>query len=131
MAYSNQGRFRGQVSFLRRQYLQEGNLPFTDILSEETVKQALTAVGACWLDRIYSPIVTLQVFLGQVLSADHSCRSAVARFIAHLLSHGQRACSAATCRRLAKQPLVRSARSGQWLRTRLLHVAAENGQRFF
>ena len=35
------------------------------------------------MDRIYSPLVTLWVFLGQVLSADHSCRAAVARLIAH------------------------------------------------
>ena len=96
MGYSNQGRFRQQVSFLRHQFLQEGNLPFTDVLSEEMVKQALTAVGACWLDRVYSPLVTLWVFLGQVLSEDHSCRKAVARLIAHRLSQGQRACSAVT-----------------------------------
>ena len=68
MRNCNQGRFRDQVSFLRRQFLQDGGLPFTDVLSEETVVQALTAVGACWLDRIYSPLVTLWVFLGQVLA---------------------------------------------------------------
>jgi len=96
MAHSNHGRFRQQVSFLRRQFLQEGNLPFTDVLSEAMVKQALTAVGACWLDRIYSPLVTMWVFVGQVLSEDHSCRKAVACLIAHRLSQGQRACSALT-----------------------------------
>jgi hypothetical protein len=36
------------------------------------------------------------VFLSQVLSADHSCRAAVARFIAHLLSRGEKPCSAQT-----------------------------------
>ncbi len=49
-----------------------------------------------WVDRIYSPLVTLWVFLGQVLSADHSCRAAVARLIAHRLSRGERSCSAET-----------------------------------
>ncbi len=34
--------------------------------------------------------------LGQVLSADHSCRAAVARLIAHRLSRGERSCSAET-----------------------------------
>ena len=72
MHHSNRGRLCGQVNFLRRQFLQDGGLPFTDVLSEQTVAQALTAVGACWLDRIYSPLVTLWVFLGQVLSQDHS-----------------------------------------------------------
>ncbi|MEZ6146847.1 MAG: IS4 family transposase, partial [Planctomycetaceae bacterium] len=36
------------------------------------------------------------VFLGQVLSQDHSCRAAVARLIAHRVSRGQRPCSAET-----------------------------------
>jgi len=92
----NQGRFRQQVSFLRRQFLQDGDLPFCNILSEHVVSKALTAIETSWLDRIYSPLVTLWVFLGQVLSQDHSCRAAVARLIAHRVSRGQRPCSAET-----------------------------------
>jgi Transposase DDE domain len=92
----NHGRLQQQASFLRRQFLQDGDLPFTDVLSEELVAQALTATGVVWLDRIYSPLVTLWVFLGQVLSADHSCRAAVARLMAHRLSRGERPCSATT-----------------------------------
>src|SRR3954466_1308773 len=87
--------FRDQLSTLRRQFLQDGDLPFTDVLTEEVVAQALAAIHG-WLDRIFSPLVTLWVFLGQVLSADHSCRAAVARLIAHRLSRGQRPCSAET-----------------------------------
>ena len=96
MRYSNQGRFRQQVSFLRRQYLQDGDLPFSNVLSEQIVAQALTAIHAFWMDRIYSPLVTLWVFLGQVLSADHSCRAAVARLVAHRISRGQPPCSSET-----------------------------------
>src|SRR5262245_33793400 len=88
--------FRQQVRFLRRQFLQDNGLPFTDVLSVRTVERALTAVGAVWNDSIYTPLVTLWVFLGQVLSADHSCRGAVARLIAHRLSQGQSACSPRT-----------------------------------
>jgi len=95
MRHSSQGRFRHQVQFLRRQFLQDGDLPFTDVLTEEAISQALATVTG-WLDRIFSPLVTLWVFLGQVLSADHSCRAAVARLLAHRLSRGQRPCSAET-----------------------------------
>jgi hypothetical protein len=87
--------FREQLSTLRRQFLQDGDLPFTDVLTEEVIAQALAAVTG-WLDRIFSPLVTLWVFLAQVLSADHSCRAAVAHLIAHRLSRGQRPCSART-----------------------------------
>ena len=93
MRYSNPVSFRAQASFLRRQFLQDGALPFTNVLTEEAIAEALTALDG-WLDRIFSPLVTLWVFLGQVLSADASCRAAVARLIAHRVSRGQRPCSA-------------------------------------
>lgn len=95
MRNSNSGSVCEQVGFLRRQFLQDGDLPFTDILTQDVITPALAAVGV-WLDRVFSPLVTLWVFLGQVLSADHSCRAAVARLIAHRLAQGQRPCSAET-----------------------------------
>ena len=48
-------------------------------------------IKAPWKDRIFTPLVTLWVFLGQVLTADQSCRAAVARLIAHRVSQGLRA----------------------------------------
>src|SRR3954469_23675294 len=95
MCHSNRGAFRAQVNFLRRQFLQDGDLPFTNVLTEEVITQALAAITG-WLDRIFSPLVTLWVFLGQVLRADPSCRAAVARLRAHRLARGQRPCSAQT-----------------------------------
>jgi len=96
MSFSNHGRFRQHVRFLRQQFLQDGELPFTDVLSHGTVTQALKALSVVWLDRVYSPLVTLWIFLAQVLSQDHSCRAAVARLIAHRVSRGQLPCSAET-----------------------------------
>src|SRR4051794_16937962 len=95
MRHLHRGSFRQQVGFLRRQFLQDGDLPFTDILTQEVIEDALSALTG-WLDRIFSPLVTLWVFLGQVLGADHSCRAAVARLIAHRLAHGQSPCSPET-----------------------------------
>ena len=93
MRYVEHGRFRQQVRFLQCQFLQHSEMPFANVLSAETVSQALEAVGCCVLDRIYTPMVTLWVFLTQVLSADHSCRAAIARLIAHRISQGNRPCS--------------------------------------
>src|SRR4051794_26795609 len=87
--------FREQAGLLRRRFLQDGDLPFTDVLTEESIAQALSAIGG-WLDRIFSPLVTLSVFLGQVLSAAPSCRAPVPRLIAHRLAHGQTPCSPET-----------------------------------
>jgi hypothetical protein len=95
MRYSHRGGFRDQVSFFRRQFLQDGSLPFTDVLTEEVIADAQTTVGR-WLDRVFSPVVTLWVFVGQALAADQSCRAAVARLIAHRVALGLEPCSSET-----------------------------------
>ena len=57
MCHSHRGAFRNQVNFLRRQFLQDGDLPFTNVLTEEVSAQALAALTG-WLDRIFSPLLT-------------------------------------------------------------------------
>jgi hypothetical protein len=75
-------RLRHQADALRRQFLQDGGLPFAAVLTIAGIEEALREIKATWYDRIYTPLVTLRVFLGQVLNADQSCRAAVARLIA-------------------------------------------------
>jgi hypothetical protein len=90
------GRFRRQVEFLRMQFLQDGGLPFTDVLTAECISKIVEEIQLSWNECIYTPLVTLWVFLGQVLSADPSCGAAVARLIAHRVAQGLKACSAET-----------------------------------
>lgn len=91
-----QGRLRHQIDLLRHQFVQEGGLPFADVLSASGLEEALREIEATWNDRIYAPLMTLWVFLGQVLNADQSCRAAVARLIAHRVSRGLEPCSSET-----------------------------------
>src|SRR5215203_1406746 len=95
MRHHHPGAFRDHATFLRRQFLQDRGLPFTTVLTEDVIAHAMATLGN-WLDRVFPPLVTLWVFLGQVLSADHSCRAAVARLLAHRLARGQEPCSART-----------------------------------
>jgi hypothetical protein len=109
MRLSSKGRLRRQVDLLRQQFLQEGRLPFTEVLSSQCISQALEEIKASWNDRIFTPLVTLWVFLGQVLSADPSCRAAVARLIAHRISQGLPPCSSETgayCQARKRLPLA-------------------------
>jgi hypothetical protein len=92
----NQGRLRRQVDLLRQQFLQEGQLPFTEVLSSQCISRALDEIKAPWDDRIFTPLITLWVFLEQVLGTDHSCRAAVARLIAPRVSQGLEPCSSET-----------------------------------
>ena len=96
MRNSSHGRFREQVRFLRRQFLQDGDLPLSNVLSENIVSRVLESIDLCCVHNIYTPLVTLWVFLSQVLSQDHSCRAAVARLISHRISQGQSPCSPET-----------------------------------
>ena len=69
MRHHNHRSFRDQAAVLRRQFLQDGGgLPFTDVLTDDVLADALAAVGG-WLDRVFSPLVTLWVFLGLWLAA--------------------------------------------------------------
>jgi len=71
-------------------------LPFSALLPAEKVDRLLAEVNVEFRDRIYTPAVTLWMFLSQVLSSDHSCRDTVARLLAWRVAGGLSACSAGT-----------------------------------
>jgi Transposase DDE domain len=96
MRHHAPGCLRRQVDFLRQQFLQQDGLPFADVLPRADLQEAMTEIKATWKDRIFTPLVTLWVFLGQVLNADQSCRAAVARLIAHRVAQGLEPCSSET-----------------------------------
>jgi hypothetical protein len=52
---------RQPAALLRRQFLQDVGRPFADVLTEGVIADALATVGG-WLDRIFSPLVTLWVW---------------------------------------------------------------------
>ena len=68
-------------------------LPFHDILDARMVHDAMAEEGVTFRQRIYTPLVTLSLFLSQVLDPDHSCRAAVARLIVWLAIKGRKPCA--------------------------------------
>ena len=66
---------------------------FSKRLSAESVRFACERLQHEFRDRIFSPAITLWVFLAQVMSADHSCREAVAKLNFWRLSRGLAPCS--------------------------------------
>jgi hypothetical protein len=117
MAHASCGRRVRQVRRLSQQFADAPGLPFADLLSAEQVEQALHQEGYSFRDRLFGPLVTLWVFLSQALDPDHSCRAAVARFLAWRVARGKAACSAdagAYCKargRLPEGVLARLTRS--------------------
>ena len=89
-------RFSHQFNSFRQRWCQQRTLPFTDVLSAERVEALLVEEGVEFRESVFTPLVTLWTFLGQVFHPDHSCREAVARLIAFLVGQGQRPCAAGT-----------------------------------
>lgn len=84
--------FRSAVEQARR----HGDLFFAALLSEDRIHESLGDARLFWRGWVYTPAITVWVFLTQCLSQDHSCRDAVARLIAWRIACGQRPCSADT-----------------------------------
>lgn len=84
--------FRRAVAEARR----HGDLYFAALLPEDLINEALGKASSLWQGWIYTPAVTVWVFVSQCFSADHSCRDAVARHIAWRLAQGLDPCSAET-----------------------------------
>ncbi|HUG89764.1 MAG TPA: IS4 family transposase, partial [Planctomycetaceae bacterium] len=82
--------FRAAVTAARRQ----DGLYFAALLSQQRILDAISKASGTLEGWIYTPAVTVWVFLSQCLSADHSCRDAVARLLAWRVSRGLRSCSA-------------------------------------
>jgi hypothetical protein len=117
-----------------------GKLYFAGLLSEDHIHRAFGEARWLWQGWVYTPSVTVWVFLAQCLSPDHSCRDAVAQLIAWLVASGRQACSALTgaycsardglpeevCRQLARdtgRQVDEDAPSGwRWLGHRVLDV---------
>jgi hypothetical protein len=84
--------FRATVAEARR----HGDLYFAALLSQDRILKAFGVARAVWQGWVYTPAVTVWVFLSQCLSPDHSCRDAVARLIVWRLVRGLSPCSADT-----------------------------------
>jgi hypothetical protein len=95
-------------------------LPFHEILDTDMVESAMTSEGVQFKDRIYTPFVTLCLFLSQVLDQDHSCRAAVMRLILWMALNDRKPCSTETtsyCEARLRLPLK--------VIVRLVHATAE------
>jgi Transposase DDE domain len=71
---------RDQFVSQRNQLQRQEGLPFLAILSRPLVEAVCRRCSHQWRERIYTPWITLSLFLSQTLAADHSCEAAVDRF---------------------------------------------------
>jgi hypothetical protein len=92
---------------LRGKIARQEGMPFGDLLDLDWVAAIVREEVKVWRECVYTPLVTLQTFLAQVLSAEQCCMAAVARLLASLTSQGLKACSPKTdpyCKARARLP---------------------------
>jgi hypothetical protein len=93
MVHSISLRMAHQIDSLRKTFAQTSGLPFASLLSAEDLRRVFPQPGD---EPIYTPLVTLSMFLSQVFDADHSCCQVVARLLAQRALCGEAPCSAGT-----------------------------------
>jgi Transposase DDE domain len=80
LAQSRVASSRDQFDALRNRLRNQAGLPFLDLLCPRLVEDIARRCNHRWRNRIYTPWITLSLFLSQVLSDDPSCTEAVDRF---------------------------------------------------
>jgi hypothetical protein len=67
------------VRRLRQQFVQGSGVGLHNVLSAVELEQAVRQYAGLYRDRVYPPLRTLALFMGQALSQDGACQDAVAR----------------------------------------------------
>ena len=96
MPHRTQGRVFRQINVAQQRLAAKGGLPFSQLLDAQVVRKALDDAGVSFRDRLYTPCVTLWIFLSQVLDPIQCCLQAVLRFLAYQLARGSEPCSSET-----------------------------------
>lgn len=81
---------------IRKVVRKADSMVFFNLLTGPQLLEPLEALLPEFRERVYTPTVTLAMFLGQVLSADGSCQNAVDEAIVHRIVNGLPAASANT-----------------------------------
>jgi hypothetical protein len=117
MRHSARLRAQSQLKNAADACLGDKRFLFDQIFCNEWIKEILVVSGIDWRERVFSPLVTIWVFINQILSKDHSCRFAVASLIAPRSFQNLPIVSSATgayCKARARLPseIIRSLAKG-------------------
>ena len=95
-------------TLLKHQLSNSVGLPFSQVLSAQTIEQVCQDRHLAYRQTLLTPVVTLWMWLSQVLDTDKSLRNAVARLIAWSAASGSEVPSADTggyCKARQRLPL--------------------------
>jgi len=82
-------RIRQNIAMLKQQFLQGGTGVFDQFLGDQEIATVADELVEPHRERIYPPLDTLRLFVGQVLSADRACQDVVGRRLSERVAQGQ------------------------------------------
>ena len=83
---------RGAIA-LRQQFAQQAGSVFSRVLGAAEIAAVVAAHVNDYRERIYSPLDTLRLFIGQVLSSDRACQDVVGRRLSERTAQGKSTCT--------------------------------------
>jgi hypothetical protein len=119
-------RARQKAMMFGRQFLQGDIGVFDDALDAQVMAAAMSAQVPGWRERIYPPLDTLRLFVGQGLSADRACQDVVSRRLSERIAQGQSASALTTgsyCDARQQLPLAMPVTLGRALGAQLESLA--------
>lgn len=82
-------RIRRSAALLRQQFLQGNSGIFDQVLGEQEVAALVSELLTPYRERIYPPLETLRLFVGQALSTDRACQDVVGRRLSERIAQDQ------------------------------------------
>ena len=89
MKNSKVERIRQKVVMLRQQFLQGDTGLFAQALGDQEFAAVVSELITPYRERIYPPMDTLRLFVGQVLSSDRACQDVVGRRLSERIAQDQ------------------------------------------
>lgn len=86
-------RLRKGVEGFRRQFGDQPTQALGSVLPTAELKRVVVEEVGAFRERIYPPLTTLALFIGQALSQDGACQDAVSRRLSERTARGETACS--------------------------------------
>jgi Transposase DDE domain len=115
-------RMQESIERFRCSFLQTGREKLFNVLPARDLACAVEEEVDVWRNRLYSPLVTLRLFVEQMLHADHACQDVVVRYASERVAQGEAQVSLSTgpyCNARLRLPLELVARVGMGVGKRL------------
>lgn len=122
-------RLQQEVGRFRRRFGDRPTAGLEAVLSADVLSALVREEVGEYRERLYPPLTTLGLFVGQALSPDGACQDAVARYLSERSARGEVPCSLSSgpyCKARQRLPLELIARAAQAVGERLEQASVED-----